>query len=122
MLMWKLSIAIAAILTWLAAPAYAQTGKERQEATRILHSMPADILEKVQALAQILQQEIKDGKLTDTEIQQEVLSGNLAERIRHLSPEANQLLEEISIASRQGTGPGEDSLMPLLGGLGISPK
>ena len=82
--------------------------------------MPPELLTKVQALAQILQQGVKDGKLTDAEIQQGMLSGHLGEKLKLLSPEASQLLEEISDASKQGRGPGEDSLIPLLGGLGNS--
>jgi hypothetical protein len=74
----------------------------------------------VQALAEILQQGVRDGKLTDAEIHQGMLSGRLGERLKQLSPEAGQLLEEISDATRQGNGPGEESLIPLLGGLGDS--
>jgi len=103
-----------------ADPSYAQLAGEPQDAARILNSMPPDLLTKVQALAQILQQGIKDGKLTDAEIQQGMLSGRLGERLKQLSPEAGQLLEDISDASKQGKGPGEESLIPLLGGLGIS--
>ncbi|MGQ0695011.1 MAG: hypothetical protein ACT4OL_05470 [Nitrospiraceae bacterium] len=103
-----------------AGPSYAQLGGGPQDAARILNSMPPDLLTKVQALAQILQQGIKDGKLTDAEIQQGMLSGRLGERLKQLSPEAGQLLEDISDASKQGKGPGEESLIPLLGGLGIS--
>jgi len=103
-----------------AGPSYAQLGGGPQDAARILNSMPPDLLTKVQALAQILQQGIKDGKLTDAEIQQGMLSGRLGERLKQLSPEAGQLLEDISDASKQGKGLGEESLIPLLGGLGIS--
>jgi hypothetical protein len=119
---WKLAIIIVGLSTWLAAPVPAQVGGGRQDAASILNNMPPDLFAKVQSLAQILQQGIKDGKLTDAEVQQGLMSGRLGERIKQLSPEARQLLEEISDASKQGTGPGEDSLMPLLGGLGISPN
>lgn len=118
---WKLVILVAVALSCLAVPSNAQSDGARQEATRILDNLPPDLLFKVQALAQILQQGVRDGKLTDSEIQQGLLSGQLAERIQQLGPEAGQLLDEISDASRRGVGPGEDSLMPLLGGLGISP-
>ena len=106
----------------MAGQSSAQLGGGPQDAARILNSMPPDLLAKVQALAEILQQGIKDGKLTDAEIQQGMLSGRLGEKLKLLSPEAGQLLEDISDASKQGRGPGEESLMPLLRGLGISPN
>lgn len=117
---WKLTIIIVGLSTWLAVPSYAQLGGGQQDAAKILNGMPPDLLAKVQALALILQQGIKDGKLTDAEVQQGMMSGRLGERLKLLSPEAGQLLEEISAASKHGRGPGEESLMPLLGGLGIS--
>ena len=102
-----------------AVPAFAQG---QQEATRILQGMTPDTLAKVQSLAQILQQNIKEGKLTDDEVKRGMMSGHLGEKLKQLNPEAGQLLNEISEASKQGNGPGEESLMPLLGGLGISPE
>jgi hypothetical protein len=105
-----------------AGPAYAQLGGGQQDATRILNSMSPDTLAKVQSLALLLQQGIKEGKISDNEIKQGLLSGHLGEKLKQLNPEAGQLLHEISEASKEGKGPGEDSLMPLLGGLGISPN
>jgi hypothetical protein len=118
----KLVIAVLGISIWLAVPSHAQLGGSQQEAASILNGMPPDVLAKVRSLAQILQQGIKDGKISDAEIQQGLTSGQLGEKLKQLSPEATQLLEEISDASKQGKGPGEESLMPLMGGLGISPN
>ena len=118
----KLMIAVLGISIWLAIPSYAQLGGGRQDAVSILNSMPPDVLAKMRSLAQVLQQGIKDGKISDAEIQQSLTSGQLGEKLKQLSPEAAQLFEEISDASRQGKGPGEESLMPLMGGLGISPN
>jgi len=115
-------IAICWISLTLAVSAFAQVGGAQQDAAKILNGMPPDVLAKVQSLAQILQQNIKEGKLTDNEIKQEMMSGHLGEKLRQLNPEAGQLLQEISEASKQGKGPGEESLLPLLGGLGISPN
>lgn len=84
--------------------------------------MSPDVLAKVRSLAQILQQGLKEGKISDVDIQQGLTSGQLGEKLKQLSPEAGQLFEEISAASRQGKGPGEESLMPLMGGMGISPN
>ncbi|HWF61080.1 MAG TPA: hypothetical protein VN666_12325 [Nitrospira sp.] len=118
----KLMIALCGFLLLWVIPAHAQLGGGRQDAVSILNSMPPDVLAKVRALAQVLQQGIKDGKISDAEIQQGLTSGQLGEKLKQLSPEAAQLFEEISDASRQGKGPGEESLMPLMGGLGISPN
>lgn len=107
---------------WLTSPAYAQLAGNQQDATRILNEMSPDTLAKVQSLALILQQSLKEGKLSENEIRQGLLSGQLRERLKQLNPEAGQLLNEISDASKEGKGPGEESLMPLLGGLGISPS
>lgn len=118
----RLMIVLCGFSLSLAVPANAQLGGGRQDAVNILNSMPPDVLAKVRSLAQILQQGLKDGKISDAEIQQGLTSGELGERLKQLSPEAAQLLEEISDASRQGKAPGEESLMPLMGGLGISPN
>lgn len=118
----KLLIALFGLWVSLAIPAYAQLGGGQQDAVSVLNRMSPDVQAKVRSLAQILQQGIKDGKISDAEIQQGLTSGQLGEKLKQLGPEANQLLEEISDASRQGKGPGEESLMPLMGGLGISPN
>jgi hypothetical protein len=115
-------IAMCGISLTLAVSSSAQVGGGQQDAAKILNGMPPDVLAKVQSLAQILQQNIKEGKLTDNEIKQEMMSGHLGEKLRQLNPEAGQLLQEISEASKQGKGPGQESLLPLLGGLGISPE
>lgn len=115
-------IAACGLLISFAVPSYAQLGGGQQGAERILNSMPPDMLAKVQSLAQILQQGIRDGKITEDEVKRNLMSGQLGGRLKQLSPEAGQLLSDISEASKQGNGPGEDSLIPLLGGLGISPE
>jgi len=121
-LTWRFSLIIVGFSIWLTVPASAQLGGSQQDAARILNGMPPELLVKIEALAHMLQQGIKEGKLTDAEVQQGMMSGRLGERLKQLSPEAGQLLEEIRDASKQGKGPGEESLVPLLEGLGISPN
>ena len=117
----KLMISLCGILMLLAnTPAYAQLGGGQQDAAGMINGMPPDILAKVRSLAQILQQGLKEGKISDAEIQHGLTSGQLGEKLKQLSPEANQLLEEIIEASRQGKGYGEEGLMPLMEGLDIS--
>ena len=118
----KLMIVLCGCSLSLAIPAYAQVGNGQQDAANILNGMSPDTLAKVRSLAQILQQGIKEGKISDAEIRQGLTSGHLGEKLKQLSPEAGPLLEEIGDASKQGKGLGEESLMPLMGGLGISPE
>lgn len=104
----------------LAFPCSAQIGTG--EAAKILNNMPPDLFAKIQALAQHLQQGIREGKLSEAEVQQDMMSGHLAEKLKGLNPQAGQLFDEINGAMKNGEGPGEAALMPLLGGLGISPN
>jgi hypothetical protein len=86
-------------------------------AAGILNALPPDLYKKLQQLSQLLDQNIKAGKLTDAQIQQELMSGRLEQTIRSLGPEANQLFDDINSDMKNGKGPGEDALIPLLGGL-----
>ena len=86
-------------------------------AAGILNSLPPDLHEKLQQLSELLDQNIKAGKITEAQIQQELTSGRLEQTIRSLGPEANQLFDEINADMKNGKGPGEDALLPLLGGL-----
>lgn len=110
------------LLALAVVPAHAQLSGGQHNAATILNSMPPDVLAKVQALAQMLQQGLKEGTLTNADIQQGMLSGGLAEKLRQLSPEADQLLRDISSATQEGAGPGQESILPLLQGLNNQPN
>ncbi len=118
----KLMITLCGFLFSLTMPAYAQLGSGQPDAASILNNLHPDVLAKVRSLAQILQQGLKEGKISEADIQQGVTSGQLGEKLKQLSPEASQLFDEISEASQQGKGLGEKSLLPLMGGLGVSPN
>jgi hypothetical protein len=92
-------------------------GLTSSDAASILNTMPPNLYNKLQQLSQLLDQSIKTGELTEAQIQQQLMSGQFEQTIRSLSPEANQLFEEITTDMRNGKGPSEDALMPLLGGL-----
>lgn len=98
-------------------PPYAQG---QQEAAKIFDGMPPDVQAKVRSLAHILQQGLSEGALIEDEISRGLMSGQLKEKLKLLNPESDQLLQDISEASKEGKGPGEESLMPLLGEVGIS--
>ncbi len=116
---WMLlaTVLMAGLLIAAPIPVHSQLRGEQQDAASILNSMPTDVLAKVQALAQILQQGVQEGKLTDADIRQGLLSGRLAETLKQLNPEADRLLQDISNATKEGTGPGQESILPLLQGL-----
>ncbi|HEY5627766.1 MAG TPA: hypothetical protein VIR79_07455 [Nitrospira sp.] len=101
------------------APTLAQTGggPNLSNAANILNTLPPDLYSKIQQLSLILDQHIKSGNISEAQIQQQLLSGQLEPTIRSLSPEASQLLDEINADMQSGKGPGEDALLPLLGGL-----
>jgi len=115
-----LATALLSLSLWLAHPAYAQVGGNQQDGARILNEMSPETRSKVESLALILQQNLNEGKLSERDIREGLLSGRLRERLKQLNPEAGELLNEISEASKEGKGPGEDSLIPLLGGIGLS--
>ena len=100
-------------------PVWAQsTGDHSSDnAAAVLNSLPSDLQKKLQQLSELIDQNIKAGKLTEAQVQQQLMSGRLEQTIRSLGPEANQLFDEIKADIKNGKGPGEDALAPLLGGL-----
>ena len=115
---------IVAMSLFVAASATAQMAEDSSltNAASILSALPPDLYAKLQKLSVIVDQNIKAGRLTDVQIQQQLMSGQLEQTIRSLGPEANQLLDEIS-ANMQGVkGHGGDAIRPLLGELNGSGK
>ena len=116
---YRLWIAIAVTL-FAATPALAQSAEDPTppaNAADVLNSLPPELHKKLQQLSELLDQNIKAGKITDAQIQHQLMSGGLERTIRSLGPEANQLFDEINADMKNGKGPGEDALLPLLGGL-----
>ncbi len=118
MKLYTLCIATAVALS-VATPALAQSAGDDPpvDATGILNSFPPELHKKLQRLSELLDQNIKAGKITDAQVQQQLMSGGLERTIRSLGPEANQLFDEINADMKNGKGPGKDALIPLLGGL-----
>ena len=108
-----------AVICIAGTPALAQsTGSEPPvDAAGILNSLPPELHKKLQQLSELLDENIKAGKITDAQIQQLLMSGRLERAIRSLGPEANQLFDELNAEMKNGKGPGEEALAPLLGGL-----
>ena len=113
-----LLIAIAVTL-FATTPALAQSTGDGlpSDASGSLNSLPPDLHKKLQQLSELLDENIKAGKISDALIQKQLMSGGLERTIRSLGPEANQLFDEINADMKNGKGPGEEDLAPLLGGL-----
>lgn len=118
---WAVTVIVLGLTMASYTASYAQAGG-RQDAINIINTLPPDLHAKIQTLALMLDQDIKSGKLTEIEVQQGMMSGHLGEKLRTVHPEAGHLLDEISDSMKSGKGPGEESLMPLFGGLGITPQ
>jgi hypothetical protein len=86
-----------------------------QNAAGVLDALPSDVQAKMQLLGQMLQQDIKEGKITEAQIQRELMSGNLQQTITSMNPKAGQLLDEINASMKNS--PTADNLPDLLGGL-----
>ena len=90
-------------------------GQNQSDILKLLGELPPDTMKKVEALGKILQQDLKEGKLTEAQLHEELLSGNLEQKLRGLNPEAGPLLDDI--ADSMKNHPNADSLPNLLNGL-----
>ena len=111
-------ILIIACCVFLFAEAYAQMAPGDylpQNTAGTLDALPSDVRAKVQQLAQMLQQNINEGKITETQIQRELMSGNLQQTIESINPEASHLLDDINASMKNS--PNAENLPDLLGGL-----
>ena len=91
------------------------SGQNQSDILKLLGELPPDTMKKVEALSKILQQDLKEGKLTDTQMHEELMSGNLDQKIRGLNPEAGPLLDDIGQAMKNH--PNAESLPNLLNGM-----
>ena len=90
-------------------------GQNQSDILKLLGELPPDTMKKVEALGKILQQDLKEGKLTEAQLHEELMSGNLEQKLRGLNPEAGPLLDDI--ADSMKNHPNADSLPNLLNGL-----
>jgi hypothetical protein len=87
-------------------------GQNQSDILKLLGELPPDTMKKAEALGKILQQDLKEGKLTEAQLHEELLSGNLEQKLRGLNPEAGPLLDDI--ADSMKNHPNADSLPNLL--------
>jgi len=90
-------------------------GQNQSDILKLLGELPPGTMKKVEALGKILQQDLIEGKLTEAQLHEELMSGNLEQKLRGLNPEAGPLLDDI--ADSMKNHPDADSLPNLLNGL-----
>ncbi len=90
-------------------------GQNQADILKLLSELQPETMKKVEALGKILQQDLKEGKLTDAQLHEELMSGHLDQKLRELNPEAGPLLDDIANAMKNH--PNADSLPNLLNGM-----
>jgi hypothetical protein len=107
-----LSLMICLGLSSLALTQMPLGGQNQADILKLLNELPPETMKKVEALGKILQQDLKEGKLTEAQLHEELLSGNLEQKLRGLNPEAGPLLDDIADSMKDH--PNADSLPNLL--------
>ncbi|MCI0427317.1 MAG: hypothetical protein L0Z46_04810 [Nitrospiraceae bacterium] len=90
-------------------------GQNQADILKLHNELPPETMKKIEALGKILQQNLKEGKLTEAQLHEELMSGNLEQKLRGLNPEAGPLLDDIADAMKDHSN--ADSLPNLLNGL-----
>jgi len=90
-------------------------GQNQADILKLLNELPPETMKKVEALGKILQQDLKEGKLTEAQLHEELMSGTLEQKLRGLNPESGPLLDDI--ADEMKDHPNADSLPNLLNGM-----
>ncbi|MDP1949217.1 MAG: hypothetical protein Q8L77_17150 [Nitrospirota bacterium] len=114
-LVGAISLMLCLGLSSLALSQMPLSGQNQAGILKLLGELPPDTMKKVEALGKILQQDVKEGKLTDAQMHEELLSGNLDQKIRGLNPEAGPLLDDIGQAMKNH--PNAENLPNLLNGM-----
>jgi hypothetical protein len=91
------------------------SGPSQANILKLMSELPPETLKNIQQLGLILQQDLKEGKLTDAQIQQELSSGNLEQKLRDLNPEAGPLFDDVTQAMKRHSKP--EDLTQILNGL-----
>ena len=90
-------------------------GQNQAEILQLLNELPPETMKKIEALGKIMQQNLKEGKLTETQLQEGLKSGTLEQKLRGLNPETGPLLDDIADEMKDHLT--ADSLPDLLNGM-----
>ena len=110
-----LSLILCLVLSSFALTQTPSVGQSRADLLKLLGELPPDTMKKVESLGKILQQDLKEGKLTDAQMHEELMSGNLEQKLRGLNPEAGPLLDDIGQAMKNH--PNAENLPNILNGM-----
>ena len=90
-------------------------GQSQAEVLKLMGELPPETMKNVEALGKILQQDLKEGKLTQARMQEELKSGTFEQTLRNLNPETGPLLDDIG--QQMKNHPDADNLPNLLNGM-----
>jgi hypothetical protein len=90
-------------------------GQNQADILKLMGELPPETMKNVETLGKILQQDLKEGKLTQTRIQEELKSGTFERTLRDLNPEAGPLLDDIG--RQMKNHPSAENLPNLLNGM-----
>ena len=90
-------------------------GQNQAEILKLMGELPPETMKNVETLGKILQQDLKEGKLTQARIQEELKSGTFEQTLRNLNPEAGPLLDDIG--QQMKNHPNAENLSNLLNGM-----
>lgn len=90
-------------------------GQSQADVLKLMGELPPETMKNVETLGKILQQDLKEGKLTQARIQEELKAGTLEQTLRVLNPEAGPLLDDIG--QQMKNHPNAENLPNLLNGL-----
>jgi len=90
-------------------------GQNQAEILKLMGELPPETMKNVETLGKILQQDLKEGKLTQARIQEELKSGTFEQTLRNLNPEAGPLLDDIG--QQMKNHPNAENLPNLLNGM-----
>jgi hypothetical protein len=90
-------------------------GQSQAEILKLYSELPPETMKNVEMLGKILQQDLKEGKLTEARIQEELKAGTLERTLRNLNPEAGPLLNDIG--QQMKNHPNAENLPNLLNGM-----
>lgn len=90
-------------------------GQTQADVLKLMGELQPETMKNVEALGKILQQDLKEGKLTQARIQEELKSGTFEQTLRKLNPEAGPLLDDIG--QQMKNHPNAENLPNLLNGM-----
>lgn len=91
------------------------SGPSQSNILKLMNELPPETRKNIEQLGKLLQQDLNEGKLTEAQIQHELMSGNLEQKLRDLHPEAGPLLDDVTQATKHHSQP--EDLTRILDGL-----